>query len=236
MAAPLYVEVREKLLSNITLGRWPSGRSLPSETELAAEFGVSIGTLRKAVDELVQEKLLVRQQGRGTFVATHNVERTLNDFFRIRHNDGLSRFPQIETLSLRKQRADELTAQRLQLEEGARVFRITNLLNVGGLPAALDQIYLPAHRFEGLTLEVYIRRPGAIYQLYQSRFGVNVLGAEEHVRAFRAGGKEAKVLQIPRGVAILEIERIARTYYDVPVEWRRTRVNTIDHYYSAELG
>jgi GntR family transcriptional regulator len=235
MTAPLYVEVREKLLSSITLGRWPSGEALPSESELSQEFGVSIGTLRKAVDELVQEKLLVRQQGRGTFVATHNVERTLNDFFRIRHNDGLSRFPQIETLSLRRQRADEMTAARLQLEEGARVFRIINLLSVGGLPAALDHIYLPAHRFEGLTLEVFIRRPGTIYHLYQSRFGVNVLKAEEHVRACRSG-KEAKLLNIPRGIAILEIERIAQTYYDVPVEWRRTRVNTVDHFYTSELG
>jgi len=236
MAAPLYVEIREKLLSRITLGQWPAGTALPNETDLAREFGVSVGTLRKAVDELVLEKVLVRQQGRGTYVATHNVERTLHDFFRIRHNDGVARFPEIETLSLRKVTADEVISNRLNINPGTKVFRVINLLFVGGLPAALDQIFLPVERFEGLTLEIYRDRPGTIYHLYQSRFGVNVLSADEQVRACKCGAKEARSLGIPRSSIMLEIERISRTYYDVPVEWRRTRVNTEHHYYSSELG
>jgi len=236
MNAPLYLDVRRKILSSITLGKWPAGTPLPNETELSREFGVSVGTLRKAVDELVHDKILVRQQGRGTFVATHNIERTLNDFFRIRHNDGVSRFPEIETLSLRKMAADEETASRLQLAASAKVYRIINLLNVGGQPAALDQIFLPAERFEGLTIDLFRARSGTIYHLYQNRFGVNVLKADEQVRACKCGAKEAKALQITRSSVLLEIERISRTYYDVPVEWRRTRVNTLHHYYSSELG
>jgi GntR family transcriptional regulator len=236
MNDPLYLAVRRKILSSITLGQWPTGTPLPNETVLAKEFGVSVGTLRKAVDELVQDKILVRQQGRGTFVATHNVERTLLDFFRIRHNDGISRFPEIETLSLRKISADNVTASRLQLAEGAKVYRIINLLNVNKLPAALDQIFVPAERFEGLTIDLFRARTGTIYHLYQNRFGVNVLKADEQVRACKCGAKEARALGVPRSTVLLEIERISRTYYDVPVEWRLTRVNTQHHFYSSELG
>jgi GntR family transcriptional regulator len=116
------------------------------------------------------------------------------------------------------------------------VYRIINLLNVGGQPAALDQIFLPAERFEGLTIDLFRARSGTIYHLYQNRFGVNVLKADEQVRACKCGAKEAKALQITRSSVLLEIERISRTYYDVPVEWRRTRVNTLHHYYSSELG
>jgi GntR family transcriptional regulator len=236
MNAPLYLDVRRKILTSITLGHWPTGTPLPNETKLAREFGVSVGTLRKAVDELVQDKILARQQGRGTFVATHNVERTLHDFFRIRHNDGISRFPEIKTLSLRKIAADEEASQRLQLSNRAKVYRIINLLTVGGLPAALDQIFLPAERFDGLSLDLFSTRTGTIYHLYQNSFGVNVLKAEEQVRACKCGAKESRALGIPRATIMLEVERISRTYYDVPVEWRRTRVNTQHHYYSSELG
>lgn len=235
-SAPLYKEVREKLLASITRGFWPPGTPLPSEAALSQEFGVSVGTLRKAVDELVLEKVLMRQQGRGTFVAPHNVDRTLHDFFRIRHEDGVSRFPQVETLSLRRQDGDPPTCERLRLAHGSRVVRVINLLSINASPVVLDEIFLPAERFEGLTLEVMRKRPGTIYHLFQHRFAVNVLRGEEHVRACSAGAREARTLGIRVGTPMLEVERISLTYYDVPVEWRRSRVNTAHHYYNSELG
>ena len=234
--APLYKEVREKLLARVTRGEWPTGTALPSEPELARMFGVSVGTLRKAVEELVMEKVLLRQQGRGTFVAQHNLDRTLHDFFRVRHNDGVSRFPEVTSLSLRRQAADEAACARLNLPRSARVIKLINLLGIEGVPVVLDEVILPADRFEGLTLEVMRQRSGTIYHLFQNRFGVNVLRGEEQVRACRAGAREARALGVSRGAPLLEIERISRTYYDVPVEWRRSRVNTAQHYYNSELG
>jgi GntR family transcriptional regulator len=235
-AAPLYKEVREKLLASITKGQWGNGVALPSEASLAQQYSVSVGTLRKAVDELVMEKVLLRQQGRGTFVAPHNVDRTLHDFFRVRANDGVSRFPDVTTISLRRQPADQTACDRLKLTSGARVVRVINMLGISGEPVVLDEVFLPADRFEGLTLEVMRQRPGTIYHLYQHRFGVNVLRADEQLRACRAGAREARALGIARGTPMLEIERISKTYYDVPVEWRRSRVHTARHYYGSELG
>ena len=236
MSAPLYKEVRAKLLANITRGTWPDGEPLPSEAALAGEFGVSVGTLRKAVDELVLEKVLLRQQGRGTYVAPHNFDRTLHDFFRIRHSDGVSRFPEVDTVGLRRQVADATTAQRLQLQPGARVVRIVNVLSIARVPVVVDEMFLPAARFEGLTIEVFRSRPGTIYHLFQSRFGVNVLRCEERVRACRAASREARLLGISRGTPLLETERLSMTYYDVPVEWRVSRVYTEHHYYASDLG
>ncbi len=236
MTEPLYKEVRAKLLTSITDGAWPQGTALPSEAALASKYGVSVGTLRKAVDELVLEKVLLRQQGRGTFVAPHNFDRTLQDFFRLRHSDGVLRFPEVSTLNLRRQVADAETAARLHLAPGSRVIRIINQLGIKGTPVVLDEVFLPAARFEGLTLELFRNRPGTIYHLYQSRFGVNVLRGEEHIRACRAGAREARMLGISRGVPMLEIERISLTYYDVPVEWRRSRAHTGDHHYVSDLG
>jgi len=180
--------------------------------------------------------VLLRQQGRGTFVAAHNIDRTLQDFFRVRHEDGVSRFPQVETLSLRRQRADPQTCERLQLAAGAHVVRVINRLSVHERPVVLDEILLPATRFEGLTLQVMRQRPGTIYHLFQHRFGVNVLRGEEHVRACRAGAREARHLNVQVGTPMLEVERLSLTYYDVPVEWRRSRVDTAHHYYMSELG
>ncbi len=234
--APLYKEVREKLLASITRGLWPNGTPLPSEAALSQEFGVSVGTLRKAVDELVLEKVLLRQQGRGTYVAPHNTDRTLHDFFRIRHEDGVSRFPQVETLSLRRQAGDASTCARLQLAPDAQVVRLVNRLSVNDIPVVLDEILLPASRFEGLTLEVMRQRPGTIYHLFQHRFGVNVLRGEERVRACLAGAREARALDIRVGAPMLEVERLSLTYYDVPVEWRRSRVHTAQHFYMSDLG
>lgn len=236
MSDPLYKEVRRRLLDSVTQGAWPTGTALPSEAALAREFAVSVGTVRKAVDELVLEKVLLRQQGRGTFVAAHNVDRTLHDFFRIRSADGISRFPEVTTLALRRQTADPHIAARLNLPLGSRVVHLTNLLGIAGVPVVLDEVYLPAAPFETLTLDAFRNRPGTIYHLYQVGFGVNVLRAEEQVRACRAGPREARALGIRRGTPMLEIERVSRSYYDLPVELRLSRVHTAEHYYEADLG
>src|SRR5688500_4216305 len=126
--SPLYKEVKSRVTRGLAAGEWKAGEALPSESRLAERFGVSIGTVRKAIDELVAERILLRQQGRGTFVATHTEDRTLFYFFHIVRKDGSRELPVTELLSFRRARANAAEEERLGVAKGAPVLRIQNLL------------------------------------------------------------------------------------------------------------
>src|SRR5918992_6270745 len=128
---PLYKEVKLRLTRDLAAGEWKAGEAIPSETRLAERFNVSIGTIRKAIDELVAERILLRQQGRGTFVATHTEDRTLFYFFHIVGKDGSRELPVTELLSFRKARANALEAEHLAIDTGSPVFRVQNVLKLG---------------------------------------------------------------------------------------------------------
>lgn len=235
-ASPLYKTVKSKILNQMTNGEWARGEALPSEAKLAARFEVSIGTVRKAIDELVAEKLLVRHQGKGTFVAVHNEDRALYYFFHLVGQDGSKEYPTAELLSFGRGKADAQTAERLRIARGAPVFRFRNRLLLQGLPSLLDQITVPQGLFPGLDEEGLRSRERTIYALYQSRFGINVIRAEERLRARLCDAETAAALDLEAGDPILEIQRVAYTFNDVPVETRVSRVNTARHDYLNELG
>src|SRR5918996_6273087 len=121
---PLYKEVKARLTRGLASGEWKAGEAIPSETRLAERFNVSIGTIRKAIDELVADRILLRQQGRGTFVATHTEDRTLFYFFHIVGKDGNRELPVTELLSFRKARASAVEEERLRLARGGWGFLI----------------------------------------------------------------------------------------------------------------
>src|SRR6478735_1851321 len=106
----LYEQVRARLIEGISAGRWKPGEAIPSEACLAAAHGVAIGTIRKAVDSLVAERALVRQQGKGTFVTAHDGGRLLFHFFHIVGRSGKRSYPEVRTLSFRRDRADPAAA------------------------------------------------------------------------------------------------------------------------------
>lgn len=233
---PLYRRVKMRIMQGLANGEWKSGEAIPSEARLTEEFQVSIGTIRKAIDELAAEKILVREQGRGTFVATHTEDRFLYYFFRIVDRNGVKIFPESQMLSFRRMRANANQAESLQIARGARVIRINNLLKLGGEPVEIDDIVLPAERFSGLTEEMLLTRSSTIYHLYQARFGINVIRAAEKLRAVTADGETARILHLQKGSPVLEIDRVAYTYNNLPVELRSSYVNTVNHDYFNDLG
>ncbi|MGN2392924.1 GntR family transcriptional regulator [Pelomicrobium sp. G1] len=234
--APLYKIVKNRLLQSLTAGEWASGEALPSEARLAERFEVSIGTVRKAIDELVAEKILVRHQGKGTFVAVHNEDRTLYYFFHLVGPDGLKRFPTSELLDFGKARAGGALAERLGIPRGAPVLWFRNLLKLQERPVVLDHITVPQALFPDLDEPTLRHRESTIYALYQSRYGINVIRAQERLRARPCDPEAASILGLAPGAPILEIHRVAYTYNDVPVEVRLSRVNTEHHDYLNDLG
>jgi GntR family transcriptional regulator len=232
----LYAQVRAGLIEGIASGKWPPGGAIPSEAALAAEFGVAIGTIRKAVDTLVAEQVLVRRQGKGTFVTAHDGRRLMFHFFHIVGRDGARSYPEVETLSFRRDRADAEAARALAIAPRDVVIRIRNVLALGGTPAMVDDVTLPAALFPGLTEKAFRARDNTIYHFYQSRFGLNVLRADERLRASAASPDIARLLGLAEGAPILEIRRVALTFRDRPVEWRVSHVDTRRHDYHNTFG
>ena len=236
---PLNEQVRSRLMEGISAGEWAAGSAIPTETSLAKAFGVSIGTIRKAVDGLVAEGLLIRRQGKGTFVRAHDIGRLLFYFFHIVPRDGSKGYPEVRTVGFRRERADAEAAKVLGISPLDKVIRIRNVLSLGEeepSPVIVDDITLPAALFPGLSERIFLARENTIYHLYQSRYGINVLRTDERLRTTLAAGDVAQLLEVAPGAPLLEIRRVALTFRDRPVELRISRVNTARHDYHNTLG
>jgi GntR family transcriptional regulator len=236
LATPLYKELERKMREALASGEWKPGEAIPAERRLALRFDVSIGTIRKAIDELVAANLLIRQQGRGTFVASHNRDRLLFYFFHVVAETGTKEYPDVRLLTFARGRAAAREAEQLEIAPGAPVIRVRNLLSLGDAPVIVDDLVLPAARFPGLTERQFAGRPSTIYNLYQDAFGVSVVRTRERLRAALADGEAAALLRVRRGAPLLSIRRLALTYNDVPVELRTSLVNTAHHEYWADIG
>lgn len=228
---PLFRAVRSSLLRAIEAGTPAPGEALPSETELGATFGVSVGTVRRAVDDLVAEHILVRRQGRGTFVATHNSDRFLFQFFHVERCDGLREAPQVELVSFERTRMDEEAATELALRPGEPALQIENRLLLQGRAVVHDRLVIPALLFRGLTEKRWRERSSTIYHLYQTEFGITVVRAHERLRAVGADRSAARVLGVAPGQPVLQVRRVALGLGGRPVEWRVSTVVTAQHDY-----
>lgn len=231
----LYRDVKKTLIADIESGTVPPGGALPNESELARRFEVSIGTIRRAVDELVADHILVRQQGRGTFVGKLDRDRFMFQFFKIEGRDGRREFPQVQLHAFAKSRATAEEATALALAPGAAVFRIDNVLSLQGRPVIHDHIVVDARAFAGLSRESFSGRHGTIYELYQTGFGVTVVGADERVRAEPVGAASAVLLGLAAGTPVLRVERIARTFDQKPAEFRISIVDSRDFDYVSQM-
>ncbi len=233
--APLYKVVKRKITEAVRDGEWKPGEVILSEKKLCERFGVSMGTIRKAVDELSAEGFLIRQQGRGTFVASHNQDRYLFSFFHIVRQDGHKEYPKVELVEFEKAKADAETAAKLGIEPGARLSRIVNKLSLNGEPALIDEILLSESLFPRLTEKRLRERRATLYQLYQEDFGVTVIRTVERLRAVKADAFKARLLGMEVGDSLLQVIRVALSYKDRPVELRQSYVDTRRYEYYSEL-
>ena len=192
--------------------------------------------MRKAIDALAADNLVVRRQGKGTFVATHTEEQASSfRFLRIRHNDGHDEYPASRLLELRRGKAGAEAARLLELKPGDAVLILRRVLEWGGDPVVLDEITLPAVLFRGLTRAKYDAYQGSMYGLFETQFGVRMLKAREQLSAIVADAMSAGVLGVAVGSPLLVVDRVTLTYGDRPVEVRRGLCNTRSHHYFNEL-
>ncbi len=230
---PLYQHVRDHLFARLIDGRWKPGMLLPSEQQLAGELGVGQGTVRKALDVLALENLLVRKQGRGTFVAFPEEGRLHFQFYRLRADDGEICLPDSAIHSLAKVRASTEAKEKLGLKRQAEVWEIERTRSLRGEIVTVEQIVLPAAKFPGLDRLEEI--PNNVYVLYATEFGQIVTRATERLKSVNAGRHDCELLGCKRGAALLLIDRVAFGLDGAPVEWRVSRCTTEHFHYLSEL-
>ena len=237
--SPLYQQIKGLILQSLQQGEWKPGEVIPSEFDLAARFKVSQGTVRKAVDELASDNLLVRRQGRGTFVATHAEQQVQYRFLRLVPDSGDSDSEgpaQRDFVDCKRQRASADVARLLGLRAGDPVLQARRLLRFKGVPTILEDLWLPGGPFKGLTAERLSQYHGPMYALFESEFGVRMVRADEKIRALTPDDAQAALLDVVPGTPLLSVERIAYTYNDVPMELRRGLYRTDTHHYRNQLS
>jgi GntR family transcriptional regulator len=233
IALPLHRQLRNLMIARIDSGEWSPGTYLPSETRLAAEYGVSVGTLRKALLDLAQEGVVARRQGKGTVVTSHDSDAVLFRFFNLRRPDGSTLQPESRVLARWRRRATAAEAEALGLASGATVIAIERVREAEGVPIIQEVITLDALRFAGLEREPELL-PNTLYQLYQVQFGATVHRAHERLTAEPAPAASAAELGLAAGDPVLRIARVAVDFSGKPLEYRVSWVNTRDlHYQTA---
>lgn len=232
----LYKEVKRQMLASLSTGEWTSGDAIPSEKQLCLRFDVSIGTLRKAIDELVAENILIRHQGRGTFVSVHNRGPHLFRFFNVVRHDGQKSYPKLTLNAFAKVKADKEACDKLGIADGANVFQFTNVRSLNDEPVLVDEITLPEILFPGMTEAQLRDRPSTLYNLYQISYGLNVIRIEERVRATLATAVQAELLRINPGMPLLQIYRVAFSYNNQVIEFRKSYVNTERYEYFPSVA
>lgn len=237
---PLYEQIKSLIMQSLAAGEWKPGEAIPSEFELATRYGVSQGTVRKAVDALAGEFILVRRQGKGTFVATHTAPAHQYRFLRMRADgepaESARHHPVTTFVGLTRERADALAAAKLRLRQGQSVMKISRVLVFAGRPIILDEITLAQSNFPGLTIEMLEASQGSIYSFLETTYGARMIRADEAIKAVAADRFAAKHLEVPVGTPLLSVDRVAYTYGDKPVEWRRGRCVTDGYSYITELA
>ena len=234
--SPLYQQIKALITKSLQSGEWHPGDVIPAEVELAARFKVSQGTVRKAIDELATDNVLVRRQGKGTFVATHAEESTQYRFLRLTPDDGSAPELQRRLLECRRMRAPAEVARLLALQGGEAAVQVRRLLLAADSPVVLDDLWLPGTLFKGLSSERLEGWRGPMYRLFEAEFAVHMIRAEEKIRAVAAGDEEAGLLGVAPGSPLLSVERLSFTYGDRPVELRRGLYHTSAHHYRNELS
>lgn len=261
--SPLYRQIKGLITRELQAGVWKPGEAIPSEQDLAARFKVSQGTVRRAIDELAADNLLVRRQGKGTFVATHAEQQIQFRFLRLMPDHGGARDMARRLLDCRRTRAPADVARMLECKSGDAVVQLRRLLlaptdspqaaavrrppsegsaptwsglEAGYKPVVLDEIWLPGNLFKGLTAERLADYKGPMYGMFETEFGVRMIRAEEKIRAVPADVASAELLALPAGTPLLSVERLSFTYGDKPVELRRGLYNTEQHFYRNALN
>jgi GntR family transcriptional regulator len=230
---PLYAQVRETLIERIRTGAWQPGQLIPNEFDIAAEFNVSQGTARKAIDMLAAEGLVVRRQGKGTTVVEHTPANVLFRFFHVYEANGRQVIPESAGVAPKLRTASVEERRMLKLGAGASVIVIERERTRTGKPFSVERIVLPADLFPTLAAMPLV--PNTLYDLFQREHGVLVARADDRLTAVAADQDVATQLTVEPGTPLLRIDRTTYDLDERPIEWRVTLCRMDGAHYLARV-
>jgi GntR family transcriptional regulator len=231
---PLYLQVRDALAQRIASAEWKPGGAIPNESDLAREFGVSSGTMRKALDLLETERLLTRRQGRGTFVNDQTSAELAVRYSNMHTSSGERFAGDGRTLAVTEDTANETECARLRLRPHDRIYRIRRLRMLDGEPFMLEDVAMPAVLFPGLVDSGgdFSHRIVVLAQQY----GILLGKAEERINIAIAPDSVAGLLGVAKGSPLLHLDRVVLNLDGRPVEWRVADCDLRSMYYLAEMS
>ncbi len=231
---PLYLQVRDMLVERITSGQWKPGSGISNEVDLSRELGVSVGTVRKALDVMEQEHLITRRQGRGTFVNDQTSDDLAMRFNRLCSPEGSNLGLDILKSEIRAAKATDEESARLRLRVGDPVIRVRRIQSAQTKRVLLEQISMPESRFPGLATKGHV--PQRIVALAQ-QFGILLGGAQERITVARANASMAEALAVDVDTPLLELDRVVFSIDGRPLEWRSAMCHLGDgHYYAVDMN
>ena len=230
---PLYLQVKDMLIQRIASGAWKPGAAIPNEIELSRELGISVGTVRKALDEMEGERLISRRQGRGTFVIDQTSNEQAARFSSIRDPDGIRISGDNETCSITAATANAGEVQHLELRTGEKVFRLRRIRTHNGAPLMVEESTVPQLRFPGLAEDSDLS-PSIVVLAH--RYGVLLGRAEEKVGVTSANRSDAGALKVDEGTPLLTLDCVVYAIDGRPIEWRMARCHLQDNHYFAEIS
>ena len=232
---PLYHQLYEIVRGEILGKKWLPGDMLPPESELIETYQVSRTTVRQVLDMLVNEGLIYRQRGRGTFVAHPTVEQAMvrivgfDEDMRQRELEPSTRVLSGELVS-----APEDVAELLEIEPGEELARLERLRLADGEPICVEEAYL-LHRYCPGVLEAEDYAAVSLREALDRNHGIRLSRAKQAIRATPASERLAEALGVPVGSALLYVERVSYSQQDLPVEVLRLYYRGDRYSLSTEL-
>lgn len=216
---PLYHQLKEIIKLQVNDKVWKFDELIPSENELAALYSVSVGTVKKALSVLVEEGILYRRQGRGTYVARPDFKNSFIRFFRYGlKSGGENQLPTSKVINAAVIRPTKRVKEILRLTGQEKVIDIQRIRYLDKVPLMVEHIYLPQRVFPGFD-HIDISQQ-LLYPIYDKKYNTPIVWADEYLWPSIVDSEAAGHLEIQPGDPVICIERIAYTNGDRPVEYR----------------
>jgi GntR family transcriptional regulator len=231
-ARPLYRRVRDALAARISKGEWRPTAAIPNEDDLAREFGVSPGTMRKALDLLESERLVTRRQGRGTFVNDQSSGELSQRFINVRTPNGMRILGDVSAVEITGGKANAMECTRLSLQTTDDVHRMRRVRVIDNKPFMLEEASMPVALFPDLQ-----DTSGSAHRIMSLAQAAGILlgKAEERISISVASEEVAAALGVARGASLALLDRVLRAIDGRPVEWRVAMCDLAHNYYLASM-